>query len=486
MRWPQELHFLHSLHQVYMREFLLRISMAVVAAVLIANVLFNLVAAVWPLDFLWRFVVSVLCALAMVALYSFRRPKLLTLSRRMDRELQSAERIQTYVELREKMGAAPESDIVNNLYQELTQYFKAHPPTPRIQWRSLRKMIIACGLVLLLFVVSILVSPMIRGNVSAGAELKQSKEDALESLEELAQLLEYPLLDALQEELALLQEQLESSTDLLEMELILREAEELLEQHQAELAEMISALDPLENALNEHTSAETASMLAEDPLFRAEFLAQAEKLMSTLPPGEALDALRDAVRSVEEAEGTPNVDAVDTIRDVLANMDPDSARQALQEGAESLRRQGAEGAGSEATSGGGGTQNGADDSNDASSGGGDGGNSGDGGSGSDSGSGSGSGDGGGAGEGAGTGSGGAAEQDFFFIPGEQEFSLSGEGEEGNYTLQELLRFNPDMVTDDYAEYYRRYSRQGTSSLQGGQYPTPLEGYLLDYFEAIAP
>jgi hypothetical protein len=105
--------------------------------------------------------------------------------------------------------------------------------------------------------------------------------------------------------------------------------------------------------------------------------------------------------------------------------------------------------------------------------------------GGNSGSGSGAG-GGGQGSGAGTGSGPLTSEHFYFIPGEQQVELGGTGEEGSYTWTELLKFNPQLVTEDCARYYDSYYRQGISSLNRGEVPPPLENYLRAYFQAIAP
>ena len=63
--------------------------------------------------------------------------------------------------------------------------------------------------------------------------------------------------------------------------------------------------------------------------------------------------------------------------------------------------------------------------------------------------------------------------------------LGGEGEEGESTLRDLIRINPNLG-QDYTTYFGGYRQQAISSLGRGDIPRPLEDYIRSYFEAIAP
>jgi hypothetical protein len=504
MRWPQELFFLDALLRTYRFEYLMRCFLAVLAAQIGVNAIFNVVSALNPVAMLWRFVFSLAAGVIVLLLFARRQPGILDYSRRMDRELGSSERVQTYLELQltDRKAARHPGEMDKHLLAEIIQYFKTRPPAVRFNWHAQRPMFILVAIGVFLLVSSILVSPIISRTVAEAQEIQQSREEALDALDELDELLSTdPLLQGLQEEIEFLRERLEMSLDPLEMELFMREALELLELQREDLEKMLAEKDHLQALLGEMTAEETAARMMEDPEFYQELLERMDSLLSNLPPGDVRDALQQAKSNLEGE--TSAAEAAESLFEGMKNFDPGSAVGVVREGAEQLRNH-QSGAGSAAGEGSGssssgnptgsegsGTSGGSGESGGSGgegSGSGEGEGTANGGSGQGEGSGQngGSGEGGGIGGGAGTGSGSSQQHEYFFIPGEQEITLVGEGEEGHYTFQEIMRFNPGISSGDYTADYKRYYQQGVGSLQGTDIPAPLQGYVKDYFEAIAP
>ncbi len=63
--------------------------------------------------------------------------------------------------------------------------------------------------------------------------------------------------------------------------------------------------------------------------------------------------------------------------------------------------------------------------------------------------------------------------------------MAGQGEEGEFTLREIIPAHPGLV-DDYTDFFGGYRRQALSKLGRDQIPQPLADYVRSYFEAIAP
>ncbi len=505
MRWPQELSFLEPVEQIYRRESALRILLCSAVALLGANAIFNLVTVLVPAPFFGRAAVSLIVLLVAAGGSYCWRPNLLELSRRMDRELESDERIQTYLELRAGKDTTAATgqpgregeEMTGRLLAELGRYFRDHPPRARFNWRAFRSSATLFSLAALLFAITFLASPALSSTLASGQEKRAALEEALAAMDELEQLLPPdPLLKALREELAFLREQIQFGPEPAEVELLLRETLEALESQREELARIAAALQEQEDLWGDRTASEIAVQLENDPFFREEFLKQLEQLARAVPPGALRETLQGTAANLTGVSGDGLSGAVEALDQIIASMDPVSAGRAVRAGAEHLReRQQALAGGST----GGGDQNATGtgapggDSTAGSAGGGENGKAGDsgggkegGGSGAGSGEGSGGGGDDGSGGGAGTGSAPPKGHQFFFIPGEQEIILGGTGEESGYTLPEILRLNPGLSSEEYAGQYQHYYRQGTTSLQEGHVPPSLENYVRSYFEAIAP
>lgn len=505
MRWPQELSFLEPVERIYRREDTVRILLCSAVALLGANALLNLLAALAPTPFFGRAAASLIVLLITAGLNYYQRPNLLELSRRMDRELKSDERIQTYLELRAGKDTTAATgqpsregeEMAGRLLAELRRYFRVHPPRAHFNWRALRSSAILFSLAALLFAITFLASPALSSALVSGQEKRAALEEALAAMDELEQLLPPdPLLETLREELAFLREQIQFGSEPAEIELLLRETLEALESQREELARIAAALQEQEDLVGDRTASEIAVQLENDPFFRDDILKQLEQLARTVPPGALREALQKSAGNLAGVSDDGLSGEVEALEQILASMDPVSAGRAVGTGAEHLRERQQTAAGGSTTKGdpattGTGAPGG--DSTAGSAGGGENGKAGDsgggkegGGSGAGSGEGSGGGGDEGSGGGAGTGSAPPKGHEFFFIPGEQEIILGGTGEEGGYTLPEILRFNPGLSPEEYAGQYRRYYRQGTASLQEGHVPASLEDYVRSYFEAIAP
>lgn len=415
------------------------------------------------------------------------------------------------------------------LYAEINRYLAANPPAVEMERRMFRQWLPALLLALILCLGSWYVAPILSQNVAHGQELKAVQQEAAALLTELEeQLSEEQLLEELLTELALVQEQLTESRSVAEVEVALQEARELLAAYAEALAEAEHAYEGMENLLAINSAAEVASALEEDPRFSQQLQDSLQGLQDSLFALNAADALqlREGLSLMEGAQtgsGRITASEIEDLRAQIAGNNPVSARQAVQKGLQQIASNpsgsgrgglqaaaGSAGTGSEVSgnqqesgqgSGQGqeqgqgqgqgspgetvaGTGTGVQEGAGVSPGGGSSGWQGSG-AGGNSGSGSGAG-GGGQGSGAGTGSGPLTSEHFYFIPGEQQVELGGTGEEDSYTWTELLKFNPQLVTEDCARYYDSYYRQGISSLNRGEVSPPLENYLRAYFQAIAP
>ena len=409
------------------------------------------------------------------------------------------------------------------LYAEISRSLAAHPPAIKLERRMFRRWLPALLLALILCLGSWYVAPILSQNVARGQELNVAQQEAAALLTELEEKLsEEQLLEELLAELALVQEQLTESRSVAEVEVALQEARELLAAYAEALAEAEHAYEGMENLLAANSAAEVVSALEEDPRFSQQLQDSLQGLQDSLFALNAAGALqlREGLSLMEGAQtgsGRITASEIEDLRAQIAGVNPASARQAVQKGLQQIASspagsgrgdlQAAAGSASTSSEAGGsqqesgqgsgqgqgqessgetaaGTGTGVQEGAGASPGGGSSGWQSRG-AGGNSGSGSGAG-GGGKGSGAGTGSGPLTSEHFYFIPGEQQVELGGTGEEGSCTWTELLKFNPQLVTEDCARYYDSYYRQGISSLNRGEVPPPLENYLRAYFQAIAP
>lgn len=550
MIYRGELQVLLPLKRKYYGQYIILCLLKLTILLLGLNALALLATVLFPLPLIFRIALNLAAAVVIVVYFSVNRPDELQFARWLDDRLGSQERLQTLFELECKgrppasrrwaaeavisgkkkkrpvragnYRAQTSPELRAALYAEISRYLAAHPPAIKLERRMFRRWLPALLLALILCLGSWYVAPILSQNVARGQELNVAQQEAAALLIELEEKLsEEQLLEELLAELALVQEQLTESRSVAEVEVALQEARELLAEYAEALAEAEHAYEGMENLLAANSAAEVVSALEEDPRFSQQLQDSLQGLQDSLFALNAAGALqlREGLSLMEGAQtgsGRITASEIEDLRAQIAGVNPASARQAVQKGLQQIasspagsgrgdlqaaagsastsseaggsqqesgqgsgQGQGQESSGETAAGTGTGVQEGAGASPS-------GGNSGSGsGAGGNSGSGSGAG-GGGQGSGAGTGSGPLTNEHFYFIPGEQQIELGGTGEEGSYTWTELLKFNPQLVTEDCARYYDSYYRQGISSLNRGEVPPPLENYLRAYFQAIAP
>lgn len=412
--------------------------------------------------------------------------------------------------------------------EETGRYLAAHPPAVTIDRRLFRHRLTGLFAALMVCAAIFYIAPTLSEWVTRGQELKSARQKAEQEIAELEGLLSgEPLLEELLAELATIKEQLAESLGPEEVALSLQEARELLAEYAEKLDQAEEAFKLPEELISANSAAEIASALQEDPRFNRQLLESLQGLQNRLFQLSSAGALelKGELEKIEKAleEGTVSDEDIRDLLALMEQLDPASAEAAVQSGLKQLT--GGSGGGSfPAGSGGSGkdSNNHSDSTGSAAGnnsqepgagqgkgGPGDGegqgspgespGNSGNsgqsgsgasgegagqqgGGAGKNSGSGSSSGE----GQGGGTGSGALSEQQYYFIPGDQQVNLAGAGEEGSYTWQELIKYNPGLVPENLSSYYDSYYRQGISSINRGQVPQPLENYLRTYFQAITP
>ena len=504
------------------------------------NALIRLIAAAFSFNSLLWIALNLVTAALAAGYFYINRPQGLQFARWLDRQLKSQERLQTLFELAEKPpgrslafgGIAGQkkndpADTGGTLYraqagpkmralilEETGHYLAAHPPAVRLDRSLFKGWLPGLFAALILGALVFGIAPTLAQWISAGQELKAVQQKANENISELEELLSAePLLEELLAELALIKEKLTASKNKEEINLSLQEIRELLSEYAEALAEAGEASMFPEKLLSGGSAAEIAAQLEEYPRLNQQQLDSLQSLQNRLFLVSSAGALslKDELARIDAppaAEKSLTAAELQKLQEFLEELDLTAAEEALQSGLKHLASAPGTGTGSAESGPGdppGGTASGQPEGQSgqgAGQGPGKGSPIGDsenaGGSGSNgSGTsttgegnlqqgGNGTGSGGGQGSGAGTDSGVLSEQQFYFIPGDQEINLSGTEGEGSYTWQEVLKYNPEMVPENLTSYYDSYYHQGITSINRGQVPPPLENYLRAYFQAITP
>lgn len=494
--WPKNLDTLkQSRRRLQMEHLLLKLIWLGVALAFLAALL-NPLAALYPALAPWQLPISLGLAVAYLVWVYLSFPGTLTLARQLDQRLDSLERIQTLVEF-----SGQEGDMLKRLAQESAAHFQKHPPRLGFDRGKFLRTLPVAFLALALFLSTLYVSPALSQGTHDRRELADKRDEAVDIIEDiLEELPNHPLLEELRQELADLKDFIQEARRTEDVDVLLREAQEALEKAREQLANTQDILDRLRELLEQGEGQAGAGQLLEE----------LESLLGQLPQSMSgeLQAIQEIIDQIE-ADGLDSAD-LERLREALAGLDPGEALTGAQRaGGEMARRMGQQGNGGNPGDGqgdpgdGSGDGSGSGDGNGSGDGSGDDSGSGDGsgngsGSGDGSGDGNGSGDGSGSGNGSGNGAGGSpsggagtggaspVDHDFFFIPGDGQVQLGGEGADGQYTLRDIIRFNPSLPTDIYSGYYNQYQRDALTSLQRGSIPGPLESYIRDYFQAIRP
>ncbi|NLO87204.1 MAG: hypothetical protein GX090_01385 [Firmicutes bacterium] len=497
MAWPQELTGLKKVRRQCRLEYWLAGLFFLAAAGLAGYAAGVLAAAPWAGLGPWRWLFSLGAVLAGAVILFIKRPDDLAIARRLDRDLNSRERIQTLVEYQGREG-----DMLAMLRQEAGAYFRENPPVYRAERRRFFLPAALSLAAIVLVVVAMIIAPGLARSFNQLRELKELRQETAEELEEIIAELpqDDPLLEGIREQLEdLVRQALEAQTPE-EMELLLREARELLEAETRELESLAAALKGLEDLMQGMSPQELARAAAGDPQFAGELAQRLDDLAEALP--DRFEDLGDMLRQLAADPAAAQPGQWQELVQRLSGLDAQAAQSALAQagqvadgtpGEENTPGQGS-GEGSGEGSGSEGPGQGSGEGSGEGSGQGSGEGSGEG-SGQGSGEGSGEGSGQGSGEGPGQGSGegqgaspvgsGASPHQFVYIPGQGEFSLGGEGDGGEYTLRDLLRIDPGLG-QDYGNYFSGYRQRALGSLGRGEIPRQLEDYVRSYFEAIAP
>ena len=472
--------------------------------------LLTFLAAPFPWLLPWRLPAALIAAGAAVAAIWRTMPGDVEIARRLDRDLDSQERVQTLVENWRGQGA-----VLKQLRLETEGYFTNHRPQYRLDKRRFVSPALLTGAAAVILILAIVFTPRLAQSLAQRQELLEKQQEAAEKIEEIIQLLpESPLAEELAAELEALKKEALKLTEPSEFETLLREALELLEASGEQTEAVESALAELLASMN-MSAEELAQAVAEDPEFARELAEAMNNLAQALPKNMSL---AETLRELAENPSGVEAGQWQQVQDQLAGLDTAAFRESLSEAAQAAglaenlpggqdggsgnpeqpgNGQGSgdgEGQGSgdgEGQGSGAGEGQGSGDGEGQGSGDGEGQGSGDGeGQGSGDGQGQGSGQGGqgsgqGQGSGAGTGSATPSPSRYVYIPGQEEVILGGQGEAGEYTLRELLPNNPGLV-DDYTDFFSGYRRQALSKLGRSQIPRPLADYVRSYFEAIAP
>jgi hypothetical protein len=447
------------------------------AAAMLIFALLTFLAAPFPWLLPWRLPAALMAAGAGVAAIWRTLPGDVEIARRLDRDLDSQERVQTLVE-----NSGGKGVILQELRRETKTFFSRRQPKYRPDKKCFIPPALLTGAAAIILILSIVFTPRLAQSLAQKRELQEQQAEAAEKIEEIIQQLpENPLGEELAAELEALKEEALKLTEPDELETLLREAQELLEAcgEQAEAVE--SALAELLEAMN--MSAEELAQAAADPEFAAELAEALNNLAQALPQNMSLaETLRELAENPSEAAAGQ----WQQVQEQLAQLEPAAFRESLNTAAQAAglaeNRPGNQGSGSgNSEQPGSGEGQGEGNGEGQSSGNGEGQGSG---SGEGQGSGSGQGQGSG-GQGAGTGSAAPSPSQYVYIPGAGEVILGGQGEAGEYTLRELLPNNPGLA-DDYTDFFSGYRRQALSKLSHSQVPRPLADYVRSYFEAIAP
>lgn len=477
MPWPQELGMLKKVRRRCRIEYWLTGLLFAGAAAMLIFALLTFLAAPFPWLLPWRLPAALMAAGAGVAAIWRTLPGDVKIARRLDRDLDSQERVQTLVE-----NSGGKGVILRELRRETKTFFSHRQPKYRPDKKSFIPPALLTGAAAIILILSIVFTPRLAQSLAQKRELQEQQAEAAAKIEEIIQQLpENPLGEELAAELEALKEEALKLTEPDELETLLREAQELLEAggEQAEAVE--SALAELLEAMN--MSAEELAQAAADPEFAAELAEALNNLAQALPKNMNLaETLRELAENPSEAAAGQ----WQQVQEQLAQLEPAAFRESLDNAAQAAglaeNRPGDQGSGS-----GNSEQPGSGEGQGEGNGEGQGSGNGEGqGSGSGEGQGSGSGQGqGSGGQGAGTGSAAPSPSQYVYIPGEGEVILGGQGEAGEYTLRELLPNNPGLA-DDYTDFFSGYRRQALSKLSHSQVPRPLADYVRSYFEAIAP
>ncbi|HOB34956.1 MAG TPA: hypothetical protein PKL39_04335, partial [Bacillota bacterium] len=324
MAWPQELTGLKKVRRQCRLEYWLAGLFFLAAAGLAGYAAGVLAAAPWAGLGPWRWLFSLGAVLAGAVILFIKRPDDLAIARRLDRDLNSRERIQTLVEYQGREG-----DMLAMLRQEAGAYFRENPPVYRAERRRFFLPAALSLAAIVLVVVAMIIAPGLARSFNQLRELKELRQETAEELEEIIAELpqDDPLLEGIREQLEdLVRQALEAQTPE-EMELLLREARELLEAETRELESLAAALKGLEDLMQGMSPQELARAAAGDPQFAGELAQRLDDLAEALP--DRFEDLGDMLRQLAADPAAAQPGQWQELVQRLSGLDAQAAQSAL-------------------------------------------------------------------------------------------------------------------------------------------------------------
>ncbi|SHJ68191.1 hypothetical protein SAMN02745227_00437 [Anaerobranca californiensis DSM 14826] len=446
MKWPRELARLKPLVYKILGKYWLEAFLQGVSCLLTLNIFFTLLSFL-EITFSKNVIIFInLLLTAAIGYYLYhKRPKKEEIALLIDKKLGSKERLLTYFEFNGE-GKSP-NPLFNHLKREVEDYFRKTPLKLTLEKRKIIiNSAIALGLTLLLIFL-----PLLGEGVEKNSFFQGIKEEKLEEIQEdidYLKDLDEEFYNDLIEELELIKKLMEKGKSMEELELLIREWQELLLEKREEIKEVLETIEKLEDLLN-----------FPDPSLNSEEIKEMLEKLKDLPlKGDVKEKIEEFLEGIKE--GSLQQGDWESLGELLKEIGQDISLTPIEDLLGDLHG------------------NDGDDSDDSSDN-----------DGSNDGSGN---DNGGGDNGDGTGDchspigeDGQREQEFTFIPKDAQLKLEGTGEDG-YTLEEILKLNPEITNVPYSDIYREYYIQGLTSIKKGEIPKPLEDYIRQYFKAIAP
>ncbi|SES63293.1 hypothetical protein [Anaerobranca gottschalkii] len=446
MKWPGELARLKPVVNKILLKYWCESLLGIISGVLLLNILFTFISlflVALPLGVIYLGNFTLILYLG----YHFykRRPKVSEIATFLDGKLGSKERILTYLEFTEKPDSQ-RNPLFWEMKREVEEFVKRSPLQINLDMKGIAKK----GLVSLLLTVIFLSLPLLSEGIDRDSFFEDKKKEVIEEIEEDLQYLielDEEIYKDLIEELELIKELMENSKNMEELELLMREWQELLLEKMEELKEGLDVIDRLEELLDQPNPNNNLE----------EIMERIESLKNLPLDQETLERISDLMEKKDwEALG----DLLDDLKGKLSLKPLEELLGEIDGGSD----------------GNGNNGNNGNDGNNGSNG--NNGNNGDNGNDGDNGSNGGDGH-------SPTGEDGKKEHEFTYIPKDAQLILEGAGEDG-YTLEEILKLNPEITNIPYNDIYREYYTQGMTSIRRGEIPKPLEDYIRQYFKAIAP
>ena len=173
MAWPQELNALKGVRRKCRREYWLAGLLFLIGVGLAGFAVLTFATAPFPALGKWRWLIS-LGAMAAGAVFLFRgRPGDLDIARRLDRDLNSRERIQTLVQEQGREGR-----VLALLRQEAGAYFRANAPKYKVDRRRFRRPAMLVLASTLLLVAAIILTPGLARSFDRLREFQELREQA--------------------------------------------------------------------------------------------------------------------------------------------------------------------------------------------------------------------------------------------------------------------------------------------------------------------